>query len=143
MVSPLAVELGPLPPIPMLSALPIGTSPYMVTVILVPVLASFFATLLVKSHTADLRFKYASATTSAIALGIGVGFVAAAELAILADFASGSIGPRRMSEIGVNPLFIFVVSFIEVTLASILAAFFSARPEGVDTELLAKLRRLK
>ncbi|MEY4417636.1 MAG: hypothetical protein RIQ88_74 [Actinomycetota bacterium] len=143
MVSPLAVELGPLPPLPMLSALPINTSAYMIVAILVPVLAAFFATLLIKSHTADLRFNYASATSAAIALGVGIGLVAATELAILADFASGSIGPKRMSEVGVNPLFIFIVSFIEVSVASVLAAFFSARPEGVDTDLVANLRRLK
>jgi hypothetical protein len=98
---------------------------------------------LIKSHTADLRFNYASATSAAIGLGLAIGFVAATEMAILADFASGSIGPARMSDFGTNPLILFVVTFLEVSVASILAAFFSARPEGVDTELVSRIRRVK
>jgi len=110
---------------------------------LVPILASFGATLLIKPYTADLRFNYASATTAAIALGIGVGLVAAVEMVILADFASGSIGPERMNMVGINLWLVFAVTFVEVAVTSILAAFFSARPEGVDTELVQRVRRLK
>lgn len=142
-VSPLAVELGPLPAIPMLSALPASIDSLMIIFILVPILASFGATLLIKPYTADLRFNYASATTAAIALGIGVGLVAAVEMVILADFASGSIGPERMNMVGINLWLIFAVTFVEVAVTSILAAFFSARPEGVDTELVQRVRRLK
>jgi hypothetical protein len=142
-VSPLAVELGPLPAIPMLSALPASTNSLMIIFILVPILASFAATLLIKPYTADLRFNYASATTAAIALGVGVGLVAAVEMLILADFASGAIGPARMNTVGINLWLVFVVTFVEVGVTSILAAFFSARPEGVDTELVQRVRRLK
>lgn len=143
MVSPLATELGPLPAIPMLGALPTTSNSVLIVFILVPVLLAFGATLLIKSHTADLRFNYASATSAAIGLGLAIGFVAATEMAILADFASGSIGPARMSDFGTNPLILFVVTFVEVSVASILAAFFSARPEGVDTELISRIRRVK
>ncbi|MBU6144887.1 MAG: hypothetical protein KGQ56_05400, partial [Acidobacteria bacterium] len=142
-VSPLAVELGPLPAIPILSALPTGTDSLMIVFVLVPLLAAFFATLLVKPFTQELRFNYASATSAAIGLGIGVGFVAAAEMLLLALISGGSIGPERMSQVGVNPWLVFAVTFIEVATVSSLAAFFSARPEGVDTELLQKVRRLK
>lgn len=142
-VSPLAVELGPLPAIPMLSALPTGTDSLMIVFVLVPLLAAFFATLLVKPFTQELRFNYASATSAAIGLGLGVGFVAAAEMLLLALISGGSIGPERMSQVGVNPWLVFAVTFIEVATVSSLAAFFSARPEGVDTELLQKVRRLK
>jgi hypothetical protein len=142
-VSPLAVELGPLPAIPMLSALPASSDALMIIFILVPILASFGATLLIKAHTAELRFNYASATTAAIALGVGVGLVAAIEMVILADFASGSIGPARMNMVGINLWLVFAVTFVEVALTSVLAAFFSARPEGVDTELVQRVRRLK
>jgi hypothetical protein len=143
MVSPLATELGPLPAIPMLAALPAQTNSMLIVFVLVPVLLGFGATLLIKAHTADLRFKYASATSAAIGLGLAIGFVAALEMAILADFASGSIGPARMNEFGINPWLLFAVTFIEVSVASILAAFFSARPEGVDAELVSRIRRVK
>lgn len=142
-VSPLATELGPLPPLPMFAALPTSSNTLLIIFVLVPLLAAFFATLLIKSHTAELRFNYASATSAAIALGLGIGLVAATEMAILADLTGGSIGPARMSQIGVDPLSVFAVTFVEVAVASILAAFFSAKPEGVDTELVQRARRLK
>ena len=143
LVSPLVTELGPLPAIPMLAALPVSSNSLGVVFILVPLLAAFFATLLVKAHTAELRFNYASATSAAISLGLAIGFVAAVEMWILADFASGAIGPGRMALVGTNPWVVAGVTFIEVSVASILAAFFSARPDAADTELIKKNARGK
>ena len=143
MVSPLGTELGPLPAIPMLAALPVGSNSFGIVFILVPLLCAFGATLLIKSHTADLRFSYASATSAAIALGVAIGFVAAVEMWILADFSGGSIGPGRMGVVGANPWLLAGVTFIEVTVASVLAAFFSARPDAADTELIQRTRRIK
>ena len=142
-VSPLAVELGPLPAIPMLSALPTKIDSLAIAFVLIPLLAAFFATLLVKPFTSELRFNYASATSAALALGIGVGLVAALEMVVLADLASGSIGPGRMASIGISLWQIFLVTFVEVGVVSAVAAFFSARPDEVDTELVQRVRRLK
>lgn len=142
-VSPLATELGPLPAIPMLAALPVSGDSVGVLFVLVPLLAAFLGTLLVKSHTAELRFNYASAATAAISLGLAIGFVAAVEMWLLAEFASGSIGPGRMVLVGANPWLVAGVTFAEVSIASILAAFFSARPEGADTELIRRNRAVK
>jgi hypothetical protein len=143
LVSPLVTELGPLPAIPMLAALPVSSSSFGVLFILVPLLAAFFATLLVKSHTAELRFSYASATTAALSLGLSIGLVAAVQMWILTDFAGGSIGPGRMSVVGSNPWLVAGVTFLEVSIASILAAFYSARPDGADTELIKKIKAVK
>jgi hypothetical protein len=142
-VSPLATELGPLPAIPMLAALPVSGSSLGVLFILVPLLAAFFATLLVKSYTAELRFAYASATSAAISLGLAIGFVAAVQMWLLTELASGSIGPGRMSLVGVNPWIVAGVTFLEVSIASILAAFFSARPDAADTELIRRNAKVK
>lgn len=138
-VSPLVTELGPLPAIPMLASLPVSSSSLGVLFILVPLLAAFFGTLLVKSHTAELRFNYASATTAAISLGLSIGFVAAVQMLVLVGLASGSLGPGRMSLVGSNPWVVAGVTFVEVSIASILAAFFSARPDGADTELIKRI----
>jgi hypothetical protein len=143
LVSPLATELGPLPAIPLLAALPVSGSSLGVLFILVPLLAAFMATLLVKSHAAELRFSYASATTAAISLGLAIGFVAAVEMWILIDFASGSIGPGRMSLVGINPWLVAGVTFVEVSIASILAAFFSARPDAADNEVIRRNATVK
>jgi len=142
-VSPLATELGPLPAIPMLAALPVSGSSLGVLFILVPLLAAFFATLLVKSYTAELRFAYASATSAAISLGLAIGFVAAAQMWILTELASGSIGPGRMNLVGVNPWIVAGVTFLEVSIASILASYFSARPDAADTELIRRNAKVK
>lgn len=138
-VSPLVTELGPLPAIPMLASLPVSSSSLGVLFILVPLLAAFFGTLLVKSHTAELRFNYASATTAAISLGLSIGLVAAVQMLVLVGLASGSLGPGRMSLVGSNPWVVAGVTFVEVSIASILAAFFSARPDGADTELIKRI----
>jgi hypothetical protein len=142
-VSPLATELGPLPAIPMLAALPVSGSSLGVLFILVPLLSAFFATLLVKSYTAELRFAYASASSAAISLGLAIGLVAAVQMWILTELASGSIGPGRMSLVGVNPWIVAGVTFLEVSIASILAAFFSARPDAADTELIRRNAKVK
>lgn len=138
-VSPLITELGPLPAIPMLASLPVSSSSLGVLFILVPLLAAFFGTLLVKSHTAELRFNYASATTAAISLGLSIGLVAAVQMLVLVGLASGSLGPGRMSLVGSSPWLVAGVTFVEVSIASILAAFFSARPDGADTELIKRI----
>jgi hypothetical protein len=138
LVSPLVTELGPLPAIPMLAALPISSSSLGVLFILVPLLAAFFGTLLVKSHTAELRFNYSSATTAAISLGLSIGLVAAVQMWVLVELASGSLGPGRMSLVGGNPWLVAGITFVEVSVASILAAFFSARPDGADAELIKR-----
>jgi hypothetical protein len=142
-VSPLATELGPIPAIPMLVILPVGSSSLAILLVIIPLIAAFLATLLVKSHTAELRFNYASNTSAALALGLSIGVVAAVEMFLLADFSGGSIGPGRMSAVGSTAWIVGLVTFVEVSIASILAAFFSARPEALDRELVHKVRRLK
>jgi hypothetical protein len=143
MVSPMGTELGPIPAIPVLAALPIGSSSLSIIFVIVPLLAAFLATLLVKSHTAELRFNYASATSAALVLGISIGLVAGIEMLLLADFSGGSIGPGRMTTVGATPWLVGLVTFAEVTVSATLAAFFSARPEDADRELIQKVRRLK
>jgi hypothetical protein len=84
---------------------------------------------MVKNHTKELRFHFASPISAALSLGLGVGFVAAVEAALLALLTSGSLGPGRLQEVGVNPLMLAAVVFIEVAPVSVLAAFYSARPD--------------
>ena len=48
-----------------------------------------------------------------------------------------------MSAVGATPWLVGLVTFVEVAVASTLAAFFSARPEAADRELIQKVRRVK
>ncbi|MEY2816274.1 MAG: hypothetical protein RJA78_850, partial [Actinomycetota bacterium] len=143
MVSPLGTELGPVPVLPLLAIVPLGSSSLAILFVILPLLAGFAATLMVKSHTADLRFSYASATSAALVLGLAIGLVAGLEMLLLADFSGGSIGPGRMSTVGATPWLVGLVTFAEVAVTSTLAAFFSARPEAADRELIQKVRRVK
>ena len=128
-ISPLGTQVGPIPALPILGGLPIGTELPALAVIVVPVLLALIATVMIKNHTKELRFHFASAISAAISLGIGVGVVAAVEAALLAWLTSGSLGPGRLQEVGVNPLVLAAVVFAEVAPVSVLAAFYSARPE--------------
>jgi hypothetical protein len=110
--------------------------------ILVPLVAAFVATLLVRKHAADIRFEFASPLSAAISLGISVGLVAALEMGVLAALASGSVGPGRLVTVGTNPWMLALVTFIEVALVSTLAAFYSARPDAPDHPLLSRKHKV-
>lgn len=141
LISPLGSAAGPLPTIPILSILPQGQLSFGMIAIVVPLVLAFFATLAIRDHAEDVRFEFATPLASALALGLSIAFVAAAELAILAWLASGGFGPGRLAVNGVNPLWVFAISFIEVGVVSVLASFYSARPNAADHPLLSLSRK--
>jgi hypothetical protein len=136
-ISPLGSAVGPMPGIPLLGAIPVGQVGLGFAAIAIPLVAAFIATLAIKNHADEIRFEFASAWSAAISLGLAVGLVAALEMGALAAIASGSVGPGRLATVGVNPLFLMAVVFVETSVISILAAFFSARPDEADHPLLA------
>lgn len=128
LISPLGSSVGPLPAVPILGALPVGKLEFGMVSIVVVLLAAFIATLAIRKSADEIRFEFATAWSAAISLGFAIALVASLQLTALSLLASGSAGPGRLSVVGVNPLLILVVSFIEVFAVSTLAAFFSARP---------------
>lgn len=141
LISPLGSQIGPLPAVPILGALPVGELSFGMIAIGVPLLATLIATIAIKKHTGEIRYEYATPIGAAIALGMAIGLVTAVELGLLAAFASGSLGPGRLADIGVNPWMVALVSFIEVGIVATLAAFYSARPDRADHELLTSRSR--
>lgn len=141
-ISPLGTVVGPLPALPITAALPVGANDFGMVAILVPLVAAFVATILVRKHAAEIRFEFASPLSAAISLGISVGLVAAIEMGILAALASGSVGPGRLVTVGINPWMLALVTFIEVALVSTLAAFYSARPDAPDHPLLSRKHKV-
>jgi hypothetical protein len=135
-ISPLGSAVGPMPGIPFLGAIPAGQIGFGLAAVAVPLVAAFIATLAIKKHADEIRFEFASAWSAAISLGLSVGIVAALEMGILAAIASGSAGPGRLETVGVNPFILAAVVFVETAAVSILAAFFSARPDRADHPLL-------
>ncbi len=139
LISPVATVVGPLPALPITSALPIGELSFGMIALLVPLVGAFAATILIRKHADDIRFEFASAWSAAITLGLAIATVAAVEFGLLVMLASGGVGPGRLQVIGTNPLLAAGVLFIEVAAVSILAAFFSARPDKPDHPLVQSL----
>jgi hypothetical protein len=135
LISPVATVVGPLPALPVTSALPIGELSFGMIAIMVPLVGAFVATIMIRRHADAIRFEFASAWSAAITLGLSIALVASVEMGLLALLASGGIGPERLQEIGVSPLLVAGVLFVEVAAVSILAAFFSARPDKADHPL--------
>jgi hypothetical protein len=135
LISPVATVVGPLPALPVTSALPIGELSFGMIAIMVPWVGAFVATIMIRRHADAIRFEFASAWSAAITLGLSIALVASVEMGLLALLASGGIGPERLQEIGVSPLLVAGVLFVEVAAVSILAAFFSARPDKADHPL--------
>lgn len=138
LISPLGSAAGPLPTIPILSILPQGTLAFGMIAIVVPLVFGFMATLSIRNHAADVRFEFATPLASALALGLSIAAVTSIELTLLSWLASGGFGPGRMSETGANLIWIFLVSFVEVAAVSVLASFYSARPNAADHPLLRR-----
>ena len=135
LISPVATVAGPLPALPVTSALPIGELSFGMIALMVPLVGAFVATIMIRRHADSIRFEFASAWSAAITLGLSIALVASVEMGLLALLASGGIGPERLQVIGVNPLLVAGVLFVEVAAVSILAAFFSARPDKADHPL--------
>ena len=140
-ISPIATNIGPMPIFPIVGAIPAGQLSFGLVAVAVPLLGAFAATLLIKRHADEVRFEFASAWNAAISLGLAIGFVAAVEMGILAAAASGGFGPGRLQTVGINPLMLMAVVFVETASVSILAAFFSARPDKPDHPLLLERSR--
>jgi hypothetical protein len=128
LISPLGSQVGPLPTIPVLGALPVGQLEFGMISIVVVLLAAFVATLAIRKSADEIRFEFATAWTAAISLGLSIALVTASQMALLALIASGSAGPGRLVQVGVSPWLLALVVFVEVGVVATLAAFYSARP---------------
>lgn len=128
LISPLGSQVGPLPAVPILGALPVGRLDFGMIAIVVVLLAAFVATLSIRRSADEIRFEFSTAWSAAISLGASIALVTSLQLGALALIASGGAGPGRLVEVGINPWLLILVSFVEVFVVSTLAAFFSARP---------------
>lgn len=132
LISPIGTTVGPLPALPIVATLPVGQMSFGLVATLVPLVAAFVATILIRKYADRIRFEFASAFSAAISLGLSIALVAALEIGLLAALASGGVGPGRLQTVGANPLLLMGVLFVEVAVVATLAAFFSARPDRPD-----------
>lgn len=121
-VSPLATQLGPIPAIPMLGALPTGDFTFGFVGLLVPVIAGFLV---------GATFVRERQVPPVIA-GIGIGLVGGIVLGLLAWFSAGAAGPGRLVTVGPDPWSVGGWAALELGLAAILGAVATRRASRPD-----------
>lgn len=139
-VSPLGTALGPIPTLPIFGTIPAGDSAIGMIILILPALIALVVTVAIKKHTGEARHNFATPLSSSIAMGLSIGFVAAAEMALLALITQLAIGPGRMQDVGADPLWVFVWIFLEVAPVAFAASFYAARPSA-PAEIPAHLKR--
>jgi hypothetical protein len=128
LVSPLATQLGPIPALPVFAAIPTGGFDRGILFALVPVMAAFLGTILVRRHTDQMRWEYGTRYSAAFSLALLAAITAAVVSFLLAALASGSFGPGRFQEVGVNALVFAGVVFLQTLIPSFIAGLVVARP---------------
>lgn len=131
-VSPLATQLGPLPALPIFAALPTGGFERGIVFAIVPVVAAIIATLLARKSTEKMRWEFATSFSAAAVLAGFSALVASLLAFALALLASGSLGPGRFVEVGINPLLIAMVIFVEVLIPVFSVSLVVLRPQGAE-----------
>lgn len=121
-VSPFATAVGPIPPIPILGALPASTPPAAFLALVLPVVLGFLlGTLAARRAPASLGLGWRALA------GLAGGAVAGLVLGLLAAAASGSAGPGRLAVVGPDPLAVGIWAAVEIGVPAALALL-STRP---------------
>ena len=131
-VSPLVSQLGPLPALPVFAALPTGGIDRGIVFAIIPVVAAMVATLLARKSTQKMRWEFATSFSAAAVLSVFSALVSAVLALLLALLASGSLGPGRFVEVGINPVQLAIVIFVEVLIPVFLVSLVVLRPQGAE-----------
>lgn len=127
-VSPLGTSVGPMPAVPFLGALPTASSSFAFVGLLVPVVAAFVVTTLLRPRIERLLAESGSADVlRRVLVGVCGGVVAGVLLGLLAWSASGAAGPGRLAHVGPDPLLVGAFGALEVAVPSVLAMIVSLR----------------
>ncbi|MCQ9164883.1 MULTISPECIES: DUF6350 family protein [unclassified Arthrobacter] len=112
-VSPLGTSVAPVPPLPVLAALPTGALTWGFAALAVPVaagmLAGWWFVRTGENHfdewlSMKVRQRWLSLPGSTLVLGVAVGLVAAVLGCIVFWLSGGSVGLGRLTEVGPSPL---------------------------------------
>ncbi|HEU0256707.1 MAG TPA: DUF6350 family protein [Microbacteriaceae bacterium] len=132
--SPLGVQLGGMPALPLLGAVPRNGGSFGLVTVLVPVAAGVVAGLLVRRRTG--RAPYAVPTwLGAVALGIGV--LCGVAVGLVLWWCSGGVGPGGLARFGPAPLPVGAAVAAEVALGAALGLFSARLPD------FGRVRRLE
>jgi hypothetical protein len=128
-VSPIASQLGPLPALPIFAALPTGGIDRGIVFSAIVVVGAIVATLIARKSTERMRWEFATSFSAAAVLAVFSALIASVLAFALGLLASGSLGPGRFVEVGVNPLLLAGVVFLEVLVPVFLVSVVAVRPQ--------------
>ncbi|MGA7206033.1 MAG: DUF6350 family protein [Specibacter sp.] len=112
-VTPLGTLVAPVPPVPLLAALPAGNLGWGFAAMVIPVvgglLAGWWFVRAGENHfdewlSLKVRQRWISLPASTVFLGVAIGVVAAALAAVMFWLSGGSVGIGRLTDIGPAPL---------------------------------------
>lgn len=108
-VSPLGTNLGPVPAIPVLGALPNGDPAIGLAGVAVPVGVAFVAAAILAPamRRAGLREGWL------VLVGVGAGILGGVVMGVLAWFSGGMAGPGRLAVVGPDPAAVGVIAALE------------------------------
>ncbi|MDP4887076.1 MAG: DUF6350 family protein, partial [Aquiluna sp.] len=95
---------------------------------------AFVGTILVRRHADQMRWEYGTRYSAAFSLAIVAAITAAVASFLLAALASGSFGPGRFQEVGVNALMFAGVIFLQTLIPSFVAGLVVARPYDEENQ---------
>ena len=127
-VTALGTQLGPMPAFPVFVAIPTGGYDRGIIFILIPVLVAFVGTVLVRRFTDEMRWEYATRFSASLAFAFTAAAIAAVAGFLLALVASGSFGPGRFQEVGIEPIWLALALFLEVLIPSFVAGLVTIKP---------------
>lgn len=113
LVSPLGTQLGPLPALPVLGALPSGDLPFGFAGLVVPIAVGFLV-----GAVLGQRMLTRLDRGPLVMVGIGSGIVGGVLLGLLAWASAGAAGPGRLVDVGPDPWAVGLCAALEVGLAS-------------------------
>ena len=124
-VGPVATELGPVPAIPILGALPEGALTFGFVGIIVPVIVGYLAAFLVRPGL--IRDIGEGHIGRLVAVGLGMGVVGGVLMGLLAWFSAGAAGPGRLVDVGPSPFAVGGLAALEIGVAAAIALVASGR----------------
>lgn len=135
-VSPAGTQLGVVPGIPALGALPETTSPFLLVVVLLPVAVGALAGAAARSRFADRDASTHEVVHAGLGVratvAVGIAVLSAAGAAVLCAAASGSLGPARLAQTGPEPGPVAVAVGVEVLIGAAIMLLSPASDVGTE-----------
>lgn len=128
-VSPLGTQLGPVPALPILGALPTGTLTYGFIGLAVPVLAAVAVAIFMRPRLVQMLGGLPH-TRWLVVTAVGMGLVGGLLLGILAWASGGAAGPGRLVDVGPNPLLVGGWGALELTVGALIGMLVPRRPSS-------------